>query len=210
MNRGRHTLILAVLAAAIGAYIYFVEMKREPASETPAATLAKVFDGLDAAKVEEVRITAASGDTTTVQRQNNAWQIVSPVQAAADDTEVSGMTSSLSGLEVQRVIEEQPKDLATYGLATPRIQVAFRAAGDKEPRRLLIGDKTATGGELYAKLAASPRVFLISGFLEGSFNRTTFELRDKKVLAFDRDKVGSRWTAANRGSRPASRGTSGR
>ena len=35
------------------------------------------------------------------------------------------------------------------------------------------------------------RVFLVNSFLESTFNKTTFALRDKKVLAFDRDKVDS-------------------
>jgi hypothetical protein len=66
--------------------------------------------------------------------------------------------------------------------------VAFKAAGQKE-QRLLLGDKTATGGELYAKLPSAKRVFLVSAFLETTFNRKTFDLRDKTVLAFERDKV---------------------
>ena len=189
MNRGRNTLLLLVLGLGLGAYIYFVEMKREPASDTPEAKLVKVFPNVDAAKVEEVQVKASAGDQTTLRKANNVWTIAAPVEASADDSEASGLASSLSSLEVQRIIAEQPKELDTYGLTKPRIEVGFRAAGDKEPRRLLIGDKTATGGEVYAKLAREAKVFLISGFLESTFDKTTFQLRDKSVLKFDREKV---------------------
>ena len=46
MNRGRSTLVLLALAAALGAYIWFVEMKREPASDEPKTE--KVFTALEA------------------------------------------------------------------------------------------------------------------------------------------------------------------
>jgi hypothetical protein len=42
---------------------------------------------------------------------------------------------------------------------------------------------------MYAKTADDNKVFLVFGYLESSFNRTPFDLRDKRVLAFDRDKV---------------------
>lgn len=189
MNRGRNTLILLVLGAALGAYIYFVERKREPASDTPGTTLAKVFDGVESSKIEEIRLRRSGGDETTIARRDEAWQIVTPVVAAADETEASSIASSLSTLEVQRVVDEQPKDLGAYGLAEPRVEIAFRTAGDKAPRRLLLGDKTPTGGEIYAKLDGRDRVFLVSSYLEGTFDKSTFQLRDKRVLTFDREKV---------------------
>jgi hypothetical protein len=190
MKRGRNTLILLVLGLALGGYIYFVESKREPASadgETPAKR-EKVFTA-DAAKIDEVTVKGTAGESTTVRKTNNAWQIVAPVQGPADETESSGLTTSLASLEEQRVIDEQPKDLAPYGLSPARIEVTFKQAGDAAPKHLLIGDKTATGGDLYAKLADKPKVFLVSSFVEGSLDKTTFQLREKKILAVDREKV---------------------
>jgi hypothetical protein len=67
--------------------------------------------------------------------------------------------------------------------------VGFKKAGQAEASRLLLGDKNATGGEVYAKLPGSPRVFLVSSFLESTFDKTTFDLRDKTILSFDRAKV---------------------
>lgn len=191
MNRGRNTLILLVLGAALGGYIYFVESKREPAPSgdtPPTPTLSKVFT-VDADKIEEVAVTASAGDCTTLKKANNAWQLVAPMTGAADEAESSGLASSLASVEEQRLIDAQPKDLAVYGLDTPRIEVAFKTAADKDYRRLLIGDKTATGGNVYAKLGDKPRVFLVSSYLETLFDKTTFQLRDKAILKFDREKV---------------------
>jgi hypothetical protein len=42
---------------------------------------------------------------------------------------------------------------------------------------------------LYAKLGSEARVFTIPAYLESTFNRSTFELRDKTILRFERDKA---------------------
>jgi hypothetical protein len=42
---------------------------------------------------------------------------------------------------------------------------------------------------MYARLPGTPRVFLVSSFLEATFNKTPFDLRDKTVLKIDREKV---------------------
>ena len=67
--------------------------------------------------------------------------------------------------------------------------MTFNVAGDKTPKRILIGDKNPTGIGLYAKLPTEKRVFLVSNSLETSLNRSTFDLRDKTALKFDADKV---------------------
>src|SRR6185436_3131750 len=51
------------------------------------------------------------------------------------------------------------------------------------------GQKTPTGSDMYAKLPDKPRVFLVSSFLEATFNKSSFDLRDKTILKIDRDKV---------------------
>jgi hypothetical protein len=89
-------------------------------------------------------------------------------------------------VEIQRVIEEKAADLKPFGLDPPRMELALRAKGKTDFTRLQIGDKTPTGGDLYARTADSPRVFLIPAHLDSTFNKNTFALRDKRVLQFDR------------------------
>lgn len=189
MSRGRSFLILLVIGLGLGAYIYFVERHRPPAEERNAETLEKVFPDLDAAKITELTVKAASGATTTLEKEGETWQIVSPIQTAADESELSSITSNLSTLEVQRVVIEKPKDVAQYGLAEPRVQVTFQVSGQPKPHELLLGEKTATGGDLYARVDGAPRVILVPAGLETTFDRDTFALRDKRVLTFGPDKV---------------------
>jgi hypothetical protein len=182
----RSFLVLLVILVALGAYLYFVESKRTPGDD--AETKPKVF-AVDAGAIEEITLKAEAGDATTLRKSGEDWSIVAPATAPADEAEVSGLTMNLASLEEQRLIDENPSDLAQFGLDTPRIDVGFKAAG--QDHRLLIGGKTPTGADLYARTSASPKVFLIASYLESTFNRSTFDLRDKTALKFDRDSADS-------------------
>lgn len=179
----RSFLVLLGVAAALGGYLYY-DAKREPGD---GIKLEKVFAGLAADKIERVTVKSATGDQTTVEKQGAAWQVTQPSASAADDVELSGITSNLASLEVQRVVEEQPSDLKEYGLDPAKIEVTFKFAG--KDQKLLLGQKTPTGTDLYAKLPDRPRVFLVSSYLETTFSKSTFDLRDKTILKIDRDKV---------------------
>lgn len=184
----RSTILLVVVLAGLGAYFYFVTSKL-PEGGADAKKQDKVFTGLDAGKIDEVKITTAAGDATTLKKENGGWQIVQPQPLKADEGEASSITSALAGAEITRVIDENPTNLTEYGLSNPRFEVDFKAAGDKDYRKLLVGAKTPTGGGIYAKRNDEKRVFSIPAFQENTFNRTTFDLRDKVLLKFDREKV---------------------
>ena len=182
------TIAAAVILAALVGYIYFVDAKRPPGG---AEEKAKAFAAVEAEKIEEIRVARADGEAARLVRGTGGWELVEPVKTDADAAEVNSITSSLGSLEIQRVVDEAPADLAQYGLDPPRVDVAFRLQGDDDFRHLLIGEKTPTGGDMYARLQDGTRVFLVASYLDTTFNRTPFDLRDKRVLRFDRDKADS-------------------
>ena len=190
----RSTIVLLLVAVGLGAYIYFVEQHRPPASE--AEPNERVFD-FEAEDVSELQVSLLNGEGTELRRADGTWRVVSPVEAKADDTDVSSIASSLASLEVQRVLEEGPVDLDPFGLTETTLDVGFKLADGDALRHLLIGNETPTGADRYAKLADSDRVFLIAGHLESTFNKTTFDLRDKTILDFAREDLDGLEMASN-------------
>ncbi len=186
MRRLTTTIVLLVVLGALGGYIFFYEAGRVP--EDPNAK-PRAFEQLASDTIQEIQIKNADGQTSRAQLENGNWQLVEPVKADADDGVVGTVTSNLSTLEVQRVVDENATDLKQYGLEPARVDVGFRLGDQKEFQHLLVGDKTATGGDVYAKRSNEPRVFLISAFLESIFNKAPFDLRDKVILRFERDKA---------------------
>ena len=182
----KSTIALLVVLIGLVAYIYFVDSKK-PASDAPE-TKAKAFT-VDADQIEEIHIKPASGEAARVEKTNGTWQLVEPEKAEADQGQVSNAASSLATLEVNRVVDENPGDLAQYGLNPPKSDIEFRVKGQKDTHHLLLGEKTATGGDIYAKTPDQKRVFLIAAYLENTFVRTPFDLRDKAALKFDQSKA---------------------
>mgnify|MGYP003694589347 CR=1 FL=1 len=101
--------------------------------------------------------------STTLKKDGGAWKITQPSDLPASESDVSQLTSALGQAEIVRVIDENPSNLNDYGLSNPRVEVDFKAAGDKDYRKLFIGEKTPTGGDLFAKRNDEKKVFLISG-----------------------------------------------
>jgi hypothetical protein len=187
----KSTIALIVVLGGLGAYIYFVTSKVPEGGSTASGDTKKekVFASLQADKIDDLKVTTAAGDATTLKKEGSSWKITQPAELPASDSEVSGLTSSLGSVEITRVIDENPSNLNDYGLSNPRVEIDFKAAGDKDYKRLYIGEKTPTGGDYFAKRNDEKKVFLIPSSLDASFNRTTFDLRDKTLMKFERDKV---------------------
>lgn len=181
----RSLLVLVVIAVGLGAYVYFVESKRTPGEDE---TREKVF-AVETSDIGRLTVRASSGDETRLVKQDDAWRIVEPVDADADDTAVSEITGSLASLEIERVVEEPASDVE-YGLAPPRVEIAFTAA-DSAEQRLHLGDHTPTGGDLYARVAGQDRIFLVRAHLDSSFDKKPFDLRDRSLLKLQRGEVDS-------------------
>ena len=183
MHGKRSFVILLLLAAGLGGYVYFYEMGRDPSAVEPPKR-DRVFTA-SSESFTEVEVRAASGETTTLKKNNGVWEITAPEAMPTDSTEIGGLLSTLESLDVQGVVDDNPTAVAPFGLEPPRIAVAFRT--DAGRQRLLVGKKTPTGTDLYARVEGQPRVFLISAYLEDSLNKTPFGFRDKTILKFERD-----------------------
>ena len=182
------TYVAVAVAAAFGAYLYFVESKREAKPDTPPRE--KVFT-LDKAKVEEVTVRPQDGEEVRIVKEGEGWRLTAPLAAAADKSEVDALVSSLESVEIEESLAQAPADLAPFGLAQPKAAVSVRMQGATEPLTLLVGEKTPDGGALYAKRAAQPGVFTIPSYLEGTFTKKAADLRDRSVLHVKRDDVKS-------------------
>jgi hypothetical protein len=185
MRGVRSLIVLLVIAIPLGWYAYR-DSQKGPVDDGPKHE--KVFT-VEADKIDELQIKSESGDRTTLRKKGTAWEIVQPTTAPPDEAAVSGITSNLASVEIQRVIDENASDVKQYGLAEPRVEVAFKSGGQEH--RLQIGQKTPSGSDVYARLADQKKVFLIASHLDSTFNRGTFDLRDKSVLKLDREKVDS-------------------
>ena len=112
----------------------------------------------------------------------NHWPQALPV----DQEAVSSLLSTLASLNSERLVDDKASDLSQYDLSDPGLQIEVTTKGSTQ--KLLIGGQTITGGSNFAALAGDPRV-PIANFNKSSLDKTAGDLRDKRLLTADFDKV---------------------
>ena len=185
MRGMKSTLALLVVLIGLGAYAYFYASKAEDTGPTNE----KLFPAIASDNIEELTVKNEGGETTTLKKIDGRWMITAPAQVRGSDMDASGIANGLAGLEITRVVDENPTDVKDYGLEAPTTVVTFTSNGGKPGGKLIIGGKTATGGSLYARKDDEKRVVLIGEYNSSTFNKSTFDLRDKAIVSFDRSKV---------------------
>src|SRR6266403_158067 len=181
MRGAKSTIALVVLLAGLGAYFYFVTSKLPEGGET-AKKQEKVFAGLDATKIEEIKVTSAAGDATTLKKDGGGWQVIQPIAAKGDESEATSITSALAAAEISRVIDENPSNLKEYGLDKPEATVNLNAGSARA--MLLIGAKAPDGTTVYARDAARPAVVTIESTLLDELKKGADDYRRKDLFEF--------------------------
>jgi hypothetical protein len=156
-------------------------------SKTPPAP--KLIS-VDSKQIETVRIAKAGSDPIELANLAGTWTIARPTALPADQDAVSALTASLAALNADRLIDEHPGSLSDFGLATPQTEVDLTVKGGKTTK-LLLGSDTPAGTGLYAKLADDPKVYTLPTYTKSTFDKSVNDLRDKRLLTFNQDKLTS-------------------
>lgn len=188
--KSRGLLAAAVVLAALTGTLYWSNhRKAKEVSAAPSADAPPKVLSLNSADLVRVKISKKGADELTLQKNDAGhWQILTPKPLAADQEAVSGLASTLSSLNSDRLVEEKAADLGTYGLIQPSIAIT---ATDKNKKavELRLGDETPAGSGVYAAVAGDPRVFIIASYNKSSLDKSLNDLRDKRLLTFDSDKL---------------------
>src|SRR6266699_2190281 len=160
------------------------------ADKAPAESTTTKLVSIPEEQFREIEIKHRSGETVQLQRNDSKWQITAPIPLPADADAVSSMLTALSSLSSDRTVEEKTTSFDQYGLTQPTIELDI-IDKNKKTSRLLIGDDTPAGTAVYASIAGAPRVFALSSYKKSSLDKSPNDLRDKRLLPFDADKVSS-------------------
>ncbi len=106
----------------------------------------------------------------------------------ADQDAVASIVSTIGSLNWDKVVEDNVSDLSPYGLKDPTLDIEIKRK-DGKTDQLLIGDDIPTGNGAYAKLGNSTRIVTVSSVVKSSVDKRPDDLRDKRLLTFDSDKL---------------------
>ena len=178
----------AALLALLGGLIWWSNKKEAATIAKPDSTAPPKILSLDSSAIAAFTIQHRHQDQLAIAKSNGAWQITAPKPFAADQEAVSSLLSTLSSLSSEHLVEDKAADLAPYGLAAPDLELIFTLM-DNKTQKLLIGDQTPAGSAYYAAIAGDPRIFTIAGYRKSNLDKSASDLRDKRLLTADFDKV---------------------
>ena len=141
---------------------------------------------LQVAGQPEIRCEKQVASNTEATGQLGAWQMIRPVKAKADARVVEEIVSALGGLRVVVFEADGEYDLADYGLSQPRITVTLQSTTADQIQELQIGSDAGTPGRIYVASSEHHAVYAVNKEIYTKLNRTVFDLRDKRVIDFQR------------------------
>lgn len=183
-------LIIAIIVLAGLTGVLYWSTKHQPKETTEAsADIAPKILAIKEADISKVDLKRKGSDEVTLERNGSGkWQITTPKPLGADQSAVSSMLGTFSSLSSDRLVEEKAARLDQYGLSAPSLEIDL-AQKDGKTQKLLLGDDTPTGNSIFAKLADDPRVFTMPRYDRTSIDKTANDLRDKRLLTVDSDKI---------------------
>ncbi len=190
MMKFRGLIIAVAVLLALGGLLYWSNHHKP--SESAAASSSAAPPAIlkfDSATVTELSLAHKAGEPVTlVKEKGGQWQITAPQSYSADEGAVSDLLASLSSLNADRVVEDKAADLKPYGLDDPSLTLDL-TTNDHKDRKLLLGDDTPAGGDVYAVLAGDPRVFTLASYSKTSLDKSLNDLRDKRLITVQPDQV---------------------
>ncbi|MGC8603039.1 MAG: DUF4340 domain-containing protein [Desulfomonilaceae bacterium] len=179
-------IYLGVLVALL-AYIYFVEIRHKQAQSEREEKAARIMQ-LDKDKIEAIKISDLHGLNLEIKKSAPGnWNIISPINASADERVVRNLLTSATMAKPERVVLEKDVKWADYGLEKPDLKVEFVAPGKSVT--LSFGASNPSKSSFYLKTDEDPRLFLVPDTLKISLNKGLFDLRDKSISKISPDKI---------------------
>jgi hypothetical protein len=154
----------AIIFSGLLIYVLVVEkpaLKIQPPAQR--GDYEKLFD-LAQSDIESVSITC-EGKRVTLGRKNLTWQVTGPPGAEALPEQCESMVSSVLDTVVLSVVEENPVQLAQYGLDAPELTIAVNAGNLST---LKLGKKSPSGVSMYGLDEERKRVVLVGTYLNFS------------------------------------------
>ena len=177
-----------ILAGLIGALYWSNHHKPADTTEASAAVSPKVL-AVREADISKFDLKKNGAEQVGGERTSaGQWHITSPTSLPADQSAVSSFLGTFSNLNSERLVEEKAVNLAPYGLDAPKLEVDLTEK-DNKTQKLLLGDDTPAGNGIFAKFDGDSRVFTVPGFHKTSIDKSANDLRDKRLLTVDSDKI---------------------
>jgi hypothetical protein len=186
--KSRNLVILAVVVAALGGYIFFHE-RHQLTTDERRERADKVFPTLERDDVRTVEIDNAHG-RFVMAKAGDEWRLLEPIDYPADSGAVNAVLTSLEGLESERILGTDEVELAAYGLDSPEITVRLETA-DGISHELAVGSEAALGSNRAFRPGGGDQIILGRGWFVTDLDKNLDDWRSRNVVTISSGDVAS-------------------
>ncbi|MGH9937741.1 MAG: DUF4340 domain-containing protein [Blastocatellia bacterium] len=136
-------------------------------------------------ELSSVKIVNESGGYE-LEKKESEWNIKSPVEGRADESQVSSLLADLTGAKAAEIVSENVDDPAKYGLDKSKISLTTRLATGAE-RTITVGSKVDEN--YYAKVSDRPQLIKVDKSFYDKLDTKLATLRSKQFVKFNRDDL---------------------
>jgi len=183
----KSTLIVLVLAIALGAFVYFYDSKHSVIPPSDQASWKPAF-AVKADDITGLTLERKIGNVV-FSKQGSDWRITRPVSTRADQTAIGGIVNDLSTAKIQRSFVPPPADnLSQYGLDHPAVTIKFQSKPGVQ-HTLRLGDKDFSNSAVYGLVETSKNVDMLPVSLLDETNQPLSQLRDRALLELNNAEI---------------------
>jgi hypothetical protein len=185
----RGLLVAAGLLILLGVGIWWSNrISKEKESKPPADASPKIV-AVTEGDIRRIEVARRDGEKTVIEKDaSGSWKMTSPASYPLDQFTVQSFVSAAASVSSDKVIEEKTADAGQYGLAQPALTLTLTLK-DGKSKVLRVGDDAPAGSASYASAEGDPHIYTIASYTKESFNKTAADLRDKRMLTFNVDKL---------------------
>lgn len=178
--------VAAVVLVILGAAVYYTSQNPPADGKEDRAVLIDV----KYEDIQGIEIRRPNGEKLSFMRgEEDRWEFAAGYEFPADDAAVGLMATNLDQLSADRVVQDSVSDWRPFGLEDEGNLAVSMTPQQGEPVTVIFGNETPTGAGVFARTAGEPRLFTVYNYVKTSFDKTVFELRDKRILQFESEDV---------------------
>ena len=148
--RFKGTLILLVICLALGAFVYFYEIKGGEEREKATQAEKQLWE-LEDKDIRQIDFIFPDRQITAERRGEEEWFLTDPRQLEADSDELNRLVSSAAKMERESTVEPNAEDLAIFGLDPSQSSLRLTTSAGEE-HTVIFGNNNPTGSSAYAVL----------------------------------------------------------
>ena len=180
------TLVMALVLAGLGLYLYAIELPQKESDERQDAADKKVLL-FDQDILSGLTIKTDQHELVFARTPEKGWVLTAPLSTEADQREVQNLIRALVTGAVTRSVADHPTDLSPFGLDNPVTTITVVAGAARET--FSIGDSGPLTSTLYVLRGSDRKVLLTNMAPKDFVNKTLMTFRRKDLLRVSQGDV---------------------